>query len=170
MLTNIALHELEYICLHMREQDAKEIFGLLPHNSAIRLAWESYHYILNSGRGQIAWHDGKPAALAAFTEMHPGVWSVWMFGTQDFKAAAIPLVRWFRREARDILSVCDGHRLQCDSRADYEEAHRYIKAFGGRPEGPPMRAYGKDGADYQRFIWLRSEDSAVLEKHFTRAA
>lgn len=170
MLTNVALHELEYICLHMRERDKQEIFGMLSHDSPLRLAWESYHYILNNGRGQIAWHNGRPAAIAAFTETHPGVWNVWAFGTEDFKASAVPLIRWFRKEARDILSVCAGHRLQCDSRADYEEAHKYIMAFGGRPEGPPMKAYGKDGADYQRFVWLKSEDSAILGKHYTRAA
>lgn len=169
MLTDITLHDIEFIAFNMRERDRREIYALLPHDSPVRFAWESYHHILNAGRGKIAWHNGKPAAVAAFTENWPGNWNVWMFGTDDFKAAAIPLLRWFRKEANDILSVCEGRRLQCDSAADYEEAHKMIKAFGGVPEGEPMADYGKDGKAYQRFVWLQKRDSAVLEKHFKRA-
>lgn len=170
MLTEIDLAALEYICLNMRERDQKEIYNICPHDNPLRLAWESHHMILNQGRGRIAWHDGRPAAIAAFVETWPGVWNVFMWGTRDFNHAAIELLRWFRREARDILSVCKGHRLQCDSLMGFEEAHKMIRAFGGVPEGPPMRAYGKDGSDYQRFVWLKERDSAVLDKHFTRAA
>lgn len=169
MLTDITLHDLEYICLHMRERDKEEIFGILPHDSPIRLAWEAYHMILNMGRGRIAWHNGKPAAMAAFTENWPGVWQIWSFGTDDYKAAAFPLVRWFRKEANEILSVCKGHRLQCESICGYEEAHKMIEAFGGRAEGPPMTGYGKTGRDYQRFVWLNGVDDAVLRPHFERA-
>jgi hypothetical protein len=166
-LTDITLMDVEYICLHMRERDKQEIFGLRPHNSEIRLAWEAYHHILNCGRGRIAWHKGKPAALAAFTESWPGVWDVWMAGTEDFEAAAIPLLRWFRKEANEILSVCNGHRLQCDSRADYESAHKMIEAFGGQREAV-LRKLGKDGSDYIRFVWFNGENDAVLKPHFGR--
>lgn len=170
MLTEPTLHDLEYVCLHMRARDQEEIYGMLPHDNPCRLAWESYHHILNFGRGRIAWHNGKPAAIAAFTESWPGCWSVWMFGTDDFKLCAIPLLRWFRNEAREILTVCQGRRLQCDSIVGYDEAHKMIQAFGGVPEGPPMEDYGKGGQAYQRFVWLQKRDSAILEKHATRVA
>lgn len=168
--TDIDLASIEYIALNMRERDRTEIFGLIPHDNPCRFAWEAYHGILNSGRGQIAWHNGKPAALAAFVEMWPGTWNVWMCGTDDFKPAAVPLLRWFRKAANEILSMCKGHRLQCDSRADYEEAHKLILAMGGLQEGPPMRRYGKDEADYVRYVWLNGENDAVLRPGFIRAA
>lgn len=170
MITDVDLISLEYICLNMRKTDADEVFGMLPHDNPCRLAWESYYMITNQGRGKIAWHNGKPAAIAAFTEHWPGVWWVWMFGTDNFRDAAIPLLRWFRKEANEILSVCNGHRLQCDSMMGHEEAHKMIQAFGGVPEGPPMRRYGKHGADYQRFIWLNGENDAVLKDGYIRAA
>lgn len=170
MLTDLDHSCVEYICFNMRAHDREEIYGMLPHDNPLRLAWDCYHMILNGGRGQIAWHNGKPAGLAAFVESWPGVWSVFMFGTDDFRSCALPLVRWFRREAKEILSTCKGHRLQCDSLCGYDEAHRLIQAFGGRPEGPPMEGYGKSGQAYQRFVWLKSKDSAVLDPHFTRAA
>ena len=97
------------------------------------------------------------------------MWSVWMFGTDDFKDCAVELIRWFRREVNDILTTCQGHRLQCDSRFDHEEAHRMIKALGAIEECR-LRKYGKDGADYIRFVWFRGENDAVLKPHYVRAA
>jgi hypothetical protein len=134
------------------------------------MAYESYHYILNNGRGQAAWVDGRPAGMCAFTENWPGVWQVWSFGTDDYKKAALPLARWFRREANAILSVCKGIRLQCDSRIGHPDAEKFILAFGGLPEGPPMKSYGKDGSSYQRYVWFPGENDAVLKPHYTRAA
>lgn len=169
MLTDPTLIDIEFICLNMREKDSEEILALRPHDNPVRLAWEAYHHVLNSGRGKVAWVNGRPAAFAAFTEDWPGTWSVWMCGTDDFKAAAIPLLKWFRTEANEILTVCKGHRLQCDSRADYEEAHKMIRAFGGVEEST-LRRYGKDGSDYIRFVWFNGENDAVLKPHYTRAA
>jgi len=171
MLTEFNSSAFEFICLNMRETDKVEVFGMLAHDSPLQLAHEASYLIRNKGRSRIGWSDRtkRPAAMAAFTEDWPGMWSVWMFGTDDFKDCAIELVRWFRHEAKDILTVCKGHRLQCDSRYDHEEAHRMIKAFGAIEESR-LRAYGKDGADYIRFVWLNGENDAVLKPHFTRAA
>ena len=168
MLTDITYLDLEYVVLNMRERDKGEIFALRSHDNPLQLAMEAHSAIRNLGRGQIAWAHGRPCAVLAFTEEWPGMWSIWMFGTDDFKHGAIDLLRWARKEANAILSVCKGHRIQADSRADYEEAHKLIRAAGGRPEFT-MRAYGKNGEDYIRFVWLRSEDSAILGPHFVRA-
>lgn len=170
LLSDIDLTAIEYISYNMRECDRTEIFAMLPHDNPYRFAWEAHHVILNNGRGKISWHNGRPAALAAFTEQWPGTWSVWMCGTNDFKLAAVPLLRWFRKEANEILTVCQGHRLQCDSRVGHDEAHKMIMAMGGLPEGEPMRKYGKDGSDYQRFVWFNGENDAVLKPGYVRAA
>lgn len=167
MLTDISYFELEFICMGMRESDKSEIFAMRPHDNPLQLAMEAHAVIKNQGRGQISWVKGRPAAVAAFTEDWPGVWSVWMFGTEDFKAAAIPLLRWVRKEANDILKVCAGHRLQCDSAASHHEAHKMIKAMGAIPEFT-MRKYGKTGEDFIRFVWLNGENDAVLKPHYQR--
>lgn len=171
MLTEFTLPSFEYICLNMRECDRTEVFGMQHHESPMQLAYDAAHVIRNKGRSRIAWSErtNKPAAFGAFTEDWPGLWSVWMFGTDDFKDCAIELLRWFRKEANDILTVCNGHRLQCDSRADHDEAHKMLKALGAIEE-VRLRRYGKDGADYIRFVWLNGENDAVLKPHFTRAA
>lgn len=171
MLTEFNFPAFEYICLNMREIDATEIFAVQHHDSPLQLAYEAAYAIRNKGRSTIAWSErsGRPAAVAVFTEQHPGVWEVWMFGTDDFKDCAVELLRWFRKTANEILSVSKGHRLQCDSRIDHDEAHKMLRAFGAIEECR-LKAYGKDGSDYIRFVWFAGENDAVLKPHFTRAA
>ena len=169
MLTDIDLLATEFICYNMRESDKREIFAMRPHDNPYLLAWEAYHMVLNNGRGRIAWHNGKPAVFCAFTETWPRRWNCWMFGTEDFRAAAMPAIRWFRNEAREILTVCEAHRLDCDSIEGHAEAHKMIKALGGVEDGPPMRRYGKNGETFQRFVWFNGENN-VLEPGYVRAA
>lgn len=170
MLTAPSLYTIEYICLNMRQSDREEIFGLRPYDDPLRFAWDSWQAVANLGRGRVAWANGKPAAIFAFTNPWPTNWEVWMFGTDDFRSAAIPLLRWARTEAKDILSSVDGRRLQCDVRMGHPDAHKLVKALGALAEGPPMKAYGKDGSAYQRYVWFNGENDAVLKPHFTRVA
>lgn len=169
MLTDINYSALEYLCLNMRECDRREIFALRPHDSPLQLSVEAWAMIRNMGRGRIAWYQGRPAGCAAFTESWNGCWEVWMFGTDHFKSVVVDLVRWFRKEANDILTVCEGRRLQCDSIADHEEAHKLIKAAGGIEEAR-FRRYGKGGEDFIRFVWFNGENDAILRPNYTRAA
>lgn len=169
LLTEPTLIDLEFICLRMRDCDKREILNLMAFDSPIVLASVCDSMLRNQGRGRIAWAHGKPCAVAGFVEARPGVWEITMFGTDDFKAGLVPLMRWFRTEANEILSVCKGHRLQCDSRADHHEAHKLIRAMGGREEGPPMPGYGKDGGAYRRFVWLKGRDDAILHPHYVQA-
>jgi hypothetical protein len=170
MLTEITNGALEYICMNLREIDRVEIFAIRPHESPLQLAYEAAYQIRNAGRGRIAWHNGRPAGVFAFCEMWPGMWEVWMFGTDDFSKCAVNLLRWCRKEANEILTVCNGRRLQCDVREGHPEAHKLILALGAIPEGPMMRCYGKDGSSYQRYVWFNGVNDGVLKPHFTRAA
>ena len=169
MITDITYNAIEYVCLNMREADKREILAMQDSDNLLLLASFAHAGISNRGRGKVAWVGGKPAAVAAFTEEWPGVWYVWMFGTADFKAAAIPLLRWVKREASEILSVCNGHRLHCDSMADHTEAHRMIQAMGGVKECT-LRKLGKGGEDYIRFAWFNGENDAVLRAGYVRPA
>lgn len=169
LLTDVTYTALEYVCMNMRAADAREVYALRPHDNPLQLAAESFAAIRGQGRGRIGWWRGRPAAVAAFTEAWPGTWEIWMFGTDEFRNCAIDLIRWFRKEANDILKVCDGRRLQCDSAAYHEEAHRLIRAAGGVEEAR-FRKYGKHGDDFIRFVWLNGENDAVLRPGFVRVA
>jgi hypothetical protein len=170
MLTDIDYFAIEYIVMHMRPRDHDEVFGIINHDDPLQFAMDATGYIRNAGRGRVAWHNGRPAGLMAFVELRPGVWEVWAFGTEDFQPVVFELMRWCRKEARDILRHCKGHRLQCYSRADYGEAHKLIAAMGGKREGSVLRRFGKDGADYQTFVWLNGENDDILRPHYRKAS
>lgn len=95
-------------------------------------------------------------------------------GESAAKAAAADHEQKLRADDPDIRKVepviRSGRRLQCDCRIGHDDAHKLIRAMGGVAEGEPMQDYGKDGSAYQRYVWLRKRDSAVLKPHYTRAA
>lgn len=162
-LTPVTLGALEQICHRLRATDADEILNLRPHDSWALLALEAHYCLTVRGRGVIAWVHGMPAAVIGFGELRPGVWDAVSFGTDAYKDAGVVLMRAGRRMARDILSdpVLGARRLQADAKASNTRAHQFIRALGGVPEGI-MRSYGKDGSDYQRFVWLRDDGAARL--------
>ena len=147
----------EYLCLSLREQDRREIFNLRPYDEAVLLAQECHHWFSDTGnRCRIAWHDGRPAGLLGLVCVYPQVWEAIAFGTNAFRRVAVALARWGRHEARAVLAAGLGHRLQATARLEHAESLKYIQALGGAAEGPPARCLGKDGGDYQRFVWLKS--------------
>ena len=158
------LNALTWICLNLREQDQAEIYGQRPHDNPLRLAHEAHTALTHMGRGKIAWHAGQPAAVIGFYERWPGMWEAVSFGTENYKDVGVELMRAGRAMARDILTEFGANRLQADSRVDNLEAHKFIRILGGTPEGPPMRAYGKDGSDYQRLVWLNERDRGLVVK------
>jgi RimJ/RimL family protein N-acetyltransferase len=162
-MTPIDMYALLSICLNLRDEDKAEIYGLRDHDNPIKLAGEAYYVLYHKGRGSIAWHNGQPVAVIGFYERWPGCWEAVSFGTEHYKAVGVDLMRYGRKLARELLSSDLGaRRLQADSRIDNEQAHAFIRVLGGKPEGPPMRSYGRDGADYQRFVWLRADGDAQL--------
>lgn len=162
----MSLHEidrssLEYICLHLRERDQREIYGLRSHDNPIRLAYEAHYMLTSQGRGRIAWHEGKPVAVLGFVESWPGLWDAVSFGTDEFPKVAFELMRYGRQEARSILRDVGGRRLQADAHIDNTDGHKFIETLGGKAEYD-MRLYGKDGSTYRRFVWFTGQEREAL--------
>lgn len=166
-LHEVDLDSLHYIALNMREADKEEIFALLEHDCPYRFGWEAFSLFRNRGRARIGWIQGRPAACIGLTEVRPTVWEVSMFGTDEFKHVAFPLMRWCRDNIAELAGPPYlGRRLQCDSRVGHDEAHKFLKALGARPEGPPMVCYGKDSGAYQRFVWVFGLDGTVEDGQY----
>ena len=160
-MSPIDLHALTAICLNIRAEDHREIYGLRSHECPFRLAGEAYTALHHHGRGKIAWHRGQPTAVIGFYERWPNCWEAVSFGTTNYKSCGIDLMRCGREMARDILTDLGANRLQADSRADNIQAHAFIRALGGKPEATLQR-YGKDGSDYIRFVWLAERDATLV--------
>ena len=161
ILTEIDIQALDYICLNLRDVDKREIYNVLDHDNPIMLAFQAHYVGVSKGRGRIAWWDGRPAVYIAFCEDRPGVWTISMFGTDDFKSVAFECMRWARATIPELINERNGRRLQCDSHVEHHEAHRFLTALGAVKEGPPMKHYGKDGSDYQRYVWI-AEDNGII--------
>lgn len=169
-LSEITLPDLEYVCLNMRPEDREEILNIRPHDNLLMLAWEAAALIRNMGRGRVAWFQGRPAAVIAVTEDRSGVWQIMMFGTEFLPSVAFPCMRWARETMRELVGNGTCRRLQCDSRVGHDEAWRFLMALGAEKEGPPMRGFGRDGGDYQRFVWLAGENDHVLRTENAKSA
>lgn len=151
----ISLTAVEYLCINMRGIDRREIFGLRGHDNPHLLAREVV--IASSyGRAAIAEHKGKPAGIIGACPMWPGVWTVFSFGTDDWPKCAMALSRYGKRVLAPFLLNAGVHRLQCESRIDHVDAHKWLSVMGAKPEGL-LRGYGRDGSDYVMFSWRRGD-------------
>lgn len=147
---------LEYIALHLRECDAREVHGIRWDDDPMMLAMQSAS-LLADGHGRVVYYRGRPAAVIGVVELHPGVWQGWAYGTEDFARVVPRLTRLVRNELRAYVVNKGGHRLEVFSRFDHWAAHRWLERLGAVREGL-MRGFGKDGADYVRFAWTKGKD------------
>ena len=135
----------------MREADRQEIHGVRGHLSASVLAYETV-IAAAMGIANIEHVNGKPASIVGATPMHPGVWSVWSYGTDDWGKACLRQTRWALRVLKPLLIKRGCHRLQCESREDHFDAHNWLRSCGAKPEGV-LSGFGCDGSDYIQFVW-----------------
>lgn len=163
-LADLDQHSVEYVCLRLRSADRMEVLGLAEHNSPVRLGYEVLTTLRNHGRGRVAWHAGEPAAVIGFAEYRPGVWQAVLLGTDQFPAVARDCLRWFRATARELRDTLGARRVQVDSHIDHGDAHKFLRALGAVPEGPPMQQYGKNGDAYQRFVWFAHQNDQFISR------
>ena len=70
------------------------------------------------------------------------------------------LTRYGKRVLRPFILARGAHRLQCESRIDHVEAHKWLSVMGAKPDGL-LSGYGRDGSDYVMFSWRR--DNVLLK-------
>lgn len=143
----------EYLCLNIREMDRLEIFGLRNHDSALLLAQEVIH-ASTRGKAKVFEHQGRPAGIVGVSPMWAGVWTAYSFGTEDWRSVARPMTKYALRVLKPFIEQRGAHRLQCESRVDHTDAHRWLTMLGAEPDGL-LRSYGRDGSDYIMFSWVK---------------
>lgn len=158
------LADLEYCASHMRASDWQEIVNVVPHgvDHPLTLARHINGLI---GRGNFsmccAFQD-RPVVCLGWTELHPGVFEAWAFGTDEFPKVSTELTKFVRRQLRpSLLSNLGVHRMQAISRFDHHDAHRWLRVLGFKPESV-LKFYGRDGSDYVMFRATRSDIQCAL--------
>lgn len=159
----ISLTAVEFLTLNMREVDQREIYGLRAHDDPLILAREVV-LAATYGKAGIAEHRGRPCGIVGVSPLWPGVWTIWSFGTEDWPKAVIQMSRYGKKVLEPYIRARGAHRLQCESRFDHHEAHRWLTAMGAKADGL-MEGYGRDGAAYIMFSWGKNYNVLQDSRH-----
>src|SRR3546814_12825662 len=82
--------------------------------------------------------------------MHPGVWSVLLFATDEFHKIRLSLTKHVKRVMIPALVEVGAHRAECHSMEGHAEAHAWLELLGAEREGVRPR-FGKNGEDFECF-------------------
>lgn len=151
LITNLDWVQLEFVCIHMREIDRREIYGNMLIDNPLQLTHMLMQAVSRLGVGWIGRYRGRPAAWIAFFEQWPGNWQITMGGTDDIRFV---LFDFMPLAAKGFKFAVDNgaHRVECRSLAEHREAGKLAKLFGANLEGR-LSGYGRDGSDYQSWAW-----------------
>lgn len=145
--------DLLWICENLRERDRQEIFALQHVDDARAVADRAYCSPLS--RVGLA-SDGEPAVAFGAFELWPGVWSVFLFGTDRFRDAGWFVARHIRARVLPLLLGAGAHRAQCYALVGHNSAEDFIRRMGGKEEAY-LEGFGRDGEDFRLFRWLRTD-------------
>jgi RimJ/RimL family protein N-acetyltransferase len=139
-----------HVAHNMREWDRREIFATRFDDDSSALA----DIALASTR--VSWVAGIDAPIAAFgcSPMWPGVWSMWLFATDDFRHIGFPVTKLIVRSIVPMLFEAGAHRLEARSMEGHEDAQRWLEVIGAQREAT-LHGYGRDGQDFHVFTWLK---------------
>ena len=161
MIQPITFAAVSFLANNMREADRREIFNTLDHDSPDKLAREIC-LATALGKAGVSFQSGRPVGIVGVSPIRHGVWSIWSFGTREWKRGVIDITRFGARDLRSYLLERDAHRLQCESRVDHKDAHQWLELCGAQREGV-LRGYGRDGSDFIQFSWTRDNANVFFK-------
>ena len=85
----------------------------------------------------------------------PGVAEAWVLFTPAVRELTRQVVKVIRKGLEDLTIGLKLHRIQAEVRAEFVPGQKLMRVLGFNQEGPPMRKYGPDGADYLRYVRIR---------------
>lgn len=149
-LVNATPERVEHIVRNLRAADARELgaqrWDMVPEK-LVREVCELY--------GPYKWvceRAGEPIVAIGAVEVHAGVWSAWMFATDNFPSVGFFLTRFVRQSMIPSLIKIGAHRCDARSIDGHDHAHRWLRALGAVEEARLLR-YGRGGEDFIIFRW-----------------
>lgn len=151
-LTALDPGALAHIVAHMREWDRREIF-------ATRASDDNHAFVQEVlATGPVSWIAGKDVPIAAFgcMPMWKGVWSMWMFATDDIRQIGLGMTKIIVQSIIPSLWNAGAHRLECRSMEGHVDAQRWLGTIGAEREAT-LRGYGREGEDFHIYRWGRPD-------------
>lgn len=147
----INFDEVLFVVRNMRAWDKREIYATRWNDDPVELAGD----VALCGRfGWIAGILGVPVAVVGAAPVHSGVWSAFMFATDDFRQISLSLTKFAKRVMIPALVATGAHRAECLSLAGHTDAHRWLESLGAKPEGVAA-GFGRGREDFVRYVWRR---------------
>jgi hypothetical protein len=136
----------------MRELDRQEIFATRADddmmsfiNTVTKFGWNI---------GWVAGLEDNPITAFGCLQMWPGVFSMWLFATDDFQQIGLPVTRLIVRDIVPMLWEAGAHRLEARSMEGHHNVQRWLGTIGARREAT-LKAYGREGQDFHVYSWER---------------
>jgi hypothetical protein len=140
-----------YVIGRMRAWDRREIFATRDGDSDLDLL----EAVMASGDvSWIAGRDEEPIAVYGCRPMWPGVWSMWLFATDNLGRIGKSVTQHVRTVIVPGLFREGARRLECRSMEGHTDAQRWLLHLGAVREGT-NRAFGRDGEDFHVYVWGR---------------
>ncbi len=155
-----------YVADRMRRGDREEIAATREPFDTVELTRDCLRV------GHFAWvagRDDPPIAVVGAVPMHPGVWSCWMFATDEFPRIALGLTKFARRVIIPSLAQSGCRRAQCLSAEGHDVAHEWLRSLGAIEESR-MEGYGKSGETFVCFKLMLGVTRDVHLRRWRRGA
>lgn len=133
----------------MRADDRHEIFAC--RNSDCDDALERDVLSL----GPISWvagNDSGPIALFGCETMWPGVFSMWLFATDNFPQIRFSMTKLVKRDIVPMMFDAGAHRLEARSIEGHTTAQRWLERLGAAREAT-LVGYGRNREDFHIYTW-----------------
>jgi len=140
----------------MRQRDKDEIYATTWTNSSVKFTERMMALSLGMGGGgayaRIIVHEGEPVCAVGAIEARPGVWSAFMFASDNFHKVQLFVTKYVRQRIMPYVVEQGAHRVECQSKADYLEAHEWLRRSLGAEGESILKGYGKNGEDFVTFV------------------
>ena len=139
-----------YVASHMRDWDKKEIFATRWTDDPADVAASCV------AAGAFSWVASleRPICAIGGAPMWPGVWSMWMFATDEWPIISTSVTKFVRRVMLPKLWAVGAHRLECRAMEGHPSGN-WLKFFGAEREGPLVK-YGKDQKTFYTYAIIRN--------------
>ena len=99
--------------------------------------------------------QGRVVGAAGLWLLWPGVAEAWVLFTPAVRELTWQVVKAIKKGLEDLTVELKLHRIQTTVRTEFVPGQKLMRVLGFNQEGPPMRKYGPDGADYLRYVRIR---------------
>ena len=143
--------DVRFVASKMRDRDAAEFLAVsdaLDQRALVEKLVPRY------ARDGICARADMPVAVGAMFIARPNVATLGFFATDEFPSIVVGLTRFIRTVLFPRYRAAGVHRIECISKADYADAHRWIELLGLTQEAT-MRGFGRGGEDYVQFAWVK---------------